>query len=97
MFVALAGLAGCVSPPTYTRSQIDGLYVIPEEVRGYQRDRLELRNGRFRYWHSGDMVIVDERGRNIDRTKYPIRGTFRVEDRKILSAAMMSATATLTQ
>jgi hypothetical protein len=82
-FVANAVLVGCASAPAYARPQIDGLYVMSEEVRGYQDDRLELRNGRFRYWHSGDVIVVDERGRNLDKTKYPIRGTFKVDGSRI--------------
>jgi hypothetical protein len=66
------------------RSAVDGLYVIPAEVRGYQNERLELKNGRFRYWFSGDVVVLDENGRDLNRTKYAIRGTFRVDGRKII-------------
>ena len=42
LFVTFGLVAAYASPPTYARSQIDGLYVIPQEVRGYQNDRLEL-------------------------------------------------------
>ena len=42
LFVTFGLVAAYTSPPTYARSQIDGLYVIPQEVRGYQNDRLEL-------------------------------------------------------
>ena len=83
--IAFSGLvfAGCASPPTSATAQIDGLYVIPEEVRGYQSDRLELRSGHFRYWHSSDLVVVDEHGRPLG-PKYPVRGTFRVDGRRIV-------------
>lgn len=83
--VLLSGLAlaaGCASVSTSATSQVDGSYVILEEVRGYQSDRLELKNGRFRYWHSSDSVVVDEHGRPVG-PKYPIRGTFRVDGRRI--------------
>ena len=73
----------CASAPIHARAQIDGLYVIPAEVRGYQSDRLELKNGRFRYWHSGDSILVDEHGRPLG-PKSPIRGTFRVDGRRIV-------------
>ena len=36
LFVTFGLVAAYASPPTYARSQIDGLYVIPQEVRGYQ-------------------------------------------------------------
>jgi hypothetical protein len=78
--IVFGGLAfaGCASAPTSATAQVDGVYVIPEEVSHYQSDRLELKNGRFRYWHSSDSVLVDDHGRPIG-PKYPIRGMFRVE------------------
>jgi hypothetical protein len=79
--IGLGLLVGCASTPS-TTSAVDGLYVIPEEPRGYQDERLELRNGRFRYWLIGDSVIVDERGRPLG-PKYPLRGTFKVNDHRI--------------
>ena len=83
VLIGVALVASCASPQSYARPQIDGLYVIPAEVRGYQDDRLELRSGRFRYWHSSDSVVVDERGRPVG-PKYPIRGTFKVDGRRII-------------
>jgi hypothetical protein len=80
-FIGLLLAAGCASTPSST-AQIDGVYVIPEEVSHYQGDRLELKNGRFRWWHSSDSVVVDEHGRPIG-PNYPIRGTFRVDGRRI--------------
>jgi hypothetical protein len=74
-------LVGCASVPS-TTSAVDGLYVIPEEPRGYQDERLELRNGHFRYWFHGDSVVVDEHGRPLG-PRYPLRGTFKVDGRRI--------------
>jgi hypothetical protein len=71
------------SAQSQARSAADGLYVIPAEMRGYQDERLELKNGHFRYWFSSDAVIVDEHGREIG-PKYPIKGTFRVDGHKIV-------------
>ena len=83
LLVAVILFSGCALASSHSRPQIDGLYLIPEEVGGYQHERLELRNGHFRYWFSGDVVTVHE-GHNANPTVDPIHGTFRVEDRKIL-------------
>jgi hypothetical protein len=65
-----------------TRSPFEGLYVIPSEVRGYQDERLELKNGRFRYWFSSDAVVLDEHGHAIG-VDVPVRGTYRVDGHKV--------------
>jgi hypothetical protein len=81
--IVFSGLmfVGCASTPS-TTARVDGVYVIPEEVSHYQSDRLELKNGRFRFWHSSDSVVVDEHGHPLG-PKYPICGTFRVDGRRI--------------
>ena len=84
--IMLMGVGVCAvsaSAKSQPRSAVDGLYVIPAEVRGYQDERLELKNGRFRYWFSSDAVIVDEYGRKLG-PKYPARGTFRVNGNRIV-------------
>ena len=83
LLVAIVLLSGCASAFGHYCSQIDGLYLIPEEVGGYQHERLELRNGHFHYWFSSDVVVFVE-GHEVSPTKSPIRGTFRVEGHKIL-------------
>jgi len=63
-------------------SSVDGLYVIPSEVRGYQNETLELKHGHFRYWFSSDAVVLDEHGRAIG-SDMPLRGTYRVDGHKV--------------
>jgi hypothetical protein len=60
-----------------TASQIDGVYLLCEEVAGYSGETLELDNGNFRYWFYSDVG-------GPERT-YPLIGTYVIkEDRLIL-------------
>lgn len=57
-------------------SQIDGVYMLCEEVAGYSGEALELKDGKFRYWFYSDV--------GGDKTKYPLVGTYVVKKEKLL-------------
>jgi hypothetical protein len=51
----------------------------PQEVEGYQRETLELKEGRFRYWSATDVI-------ELNPPKYPLEGNYDVKgDQLVLS------------
>lgn len=84
LLFALVCLAGC-SNHDPDLSDIDGVYMLCSEVRGFSGEILELKDGKFRYWFSSDVGVADS-------PKYPLTGKFstfgsklKLENKKVYS------------
>ncbi len=73
-FLPLLGIVGLApqAGPSF-----DGVYSLCEDVAGETREVLELKEGHFRYWFSGDLDFGT-------KTAYPIAGTYEMRGRQLV-------------
>ena len=64
------------------------VFVLPQEA-GFQSERLELKDGRFRYWFSSDVIVPNP-------PQYPIEGYYEFKgDQLVLSSGKTYTVRTL--
>lgn len=84
--------SGCAATQKPTASSVvwpdSEVFVLPPEA-GFQLERLELKDGRFRYWFSSDVIHPNP-------PKYPIEGAYEFKgDQLVLSSGKTYTVRTL--
>jgi len=76
VIVAILSAACCGPKPQQAAALREGTYQLCNEVSGYSRERLELKDGRFKYWFESDSKSGKE-------PTYPLSGTYTIDGNKL--------------